>query len=251
MSPPNPGSPNELRIIAAFVSGYSMAERAPQAAPRGAPHAAIIGASVSGLAAALALGLRGYHDHVYRAGRHADAARPPRRVRKMGPARRGTDAPQPRAARAARQTDQDARAGAFIGACSMPARKNSASPNWRAPVLPGAVLEPGDEDICFLACRRVVFEYLLRRYIAERHGVRIIEGATVVALLAERRTPPRVTGVEIQQESGASQTSTQTSSSMRAAGTARATHGSPPSARNRSSRNRRRAEFSIRRAFIA
>ncbi len=33
-------------------------------------------------------------------------------------------------------------------------------------------LEPGDEDICFLACRRVVFEFLLRRYIAQRHDVR-------------------------------------------------------------------------------
>jgi 2-polyprenyl-6-methoxyphenol hydroxylase-like FAD-dependent oxidoreductase len=37
-----------------------MAERVRQAAPSGVPHAAIIGASVSGLAAALALGLRGY-----------------------------------------------------------------------------------------------------------------------------------------------------------------------------------------------
>src|SRR4029078_12619055 len=37
-----------------------MATPTPPAAPAGAPHAAIIGASVSGLAAALALGLRGY-----------------------------------------------------------------------------------------------------------------------------------------------------------------------------------------------
>ncbi len=80
-------------------------------------------------------------------------------------------------------------------------------PNWREPVFRMPCLEPGDEDICFLACRRVVFEYLLRRYIAERHGVRIIEGATVVALLAEPGAPPRVTGVEIEQDSGVSRIS--------------------------------------------
>ena len=56
-------------------------------------------------------------------------------------------------------------------------------------------LEPGDEDICFLACRRVVFEFLLRKYVAERHDVRIIEGATVTGLTATPSSPPSITGV--------------------------------------------------------
>jgi 2-polyprenyl-6-methoxyphenol hydroxylase-like FAD-dependent oxidoreductase len=66
--------------------------------------------------------------------------------------------------------------------------------------------EPGDEDICFLACRRVVFEYLLRRYIAQRHDVQIIEGATVTALTATPGEPPRITGVVVEHLAGTSQT---------------------------------------------
>ncbi len=180
-----------------------MAERAPQAAPRGAPHAAIIGASVSGLAAALALGLRGYtitcierdatpmpRDHLdaFEKWDRRGAAQTRHSHVLLAPLVKLIKTHAPELYR--RLLDAGAEELGF--------------PELARTSFPGAVLEPGDEDICFLACRRVVFEYLLRRYIAERHGVRIIEGATVVALLAEPGTPPRVTGVEIQQESGTS-----------------------------------------------
>ena len=180
-----------------------MATPTPPTAPAGAPHAAIIGASVSGLAAALALGLRGYTITCI----ERDATPMPRDH---------LDAFEKWDRRGAAQT----RHSHVLLAPLVKLMKTHAPDLYRRlldagaeelgfPELarnsfPDAVLEPGDEDICFLACRRVVFEYVLRRYIAERHGVRIIEGATVVGLLADPGTPPRVTGVEVEPTAGIS-----------------------------------------------
>lgn len=47
---------------------------------------------------------------------------------------------------------------------------------------------------------------MLRRYIAQRHDVAILEGATVGALVADGGTPPRVTGVRVEQAANGSQT---------------------------------------------
>ena len=169
------------------------------------PHAAIIGTSVSGLAAALALAQRGYtitcierdatpmpHDHL--------------------------DAFAMWDRRGAAQT----RHSHVLLAPLVKLIKTHAMDFYDRLLAAGAeelgfaelahasfgevVLEPGDEEICFLACRRVVFEYLLRRYVAERHDVRIVEGATVKGLLAEPGQPPRITGVRIEHSDGASVT---------------------------------------------
>ncbi len=165
------------------------------------PHAAIIGTSVSGLAAALALGLRGYTITCI----ERDATPMPRDH---------LDAFEKWDRRGAAQT----RHSHVLLAPLVKLIKTHAPHLYRRLLDAGAeelgfaelarasfanaVLEPGDEDICFLACRRVVFEYLLRRYVAEQHDVRIVEGATVVGLLAEPGNPPRVTGVRVELQSG-------------------------------------------------
>jgi 2-polyprenyl-6-methoxyphenol hydroxylase-like FAD-dependent oxidoreductase len=165
------------------------------------PHAAIIGTSVSGLAAALALGLRGYtvtcfeRDSTPMPRDHLDAfAKWDRRGAAQTRHSHVLLAPLVKLIKthAADFYDRLLAAGAEELGFAELARTTFGD----------VALEPGDEDICFLACRRVVFEFLLRRYVAERHGVRILEGATVTGLLAEPGQPPRVTGVRIEQRSG-------------------------------------------------
>ena len=56
--------------------------------------------------------------------------------------------------------------------------------------------EPEDEDIAFIACRRVVFEYLLRRYMLDRGGFHDMDGSRVESLVVDHATaPPTVRGV--------------------------------------------------------
>jgi 2-polyprenyl-6-methoxyphenol hydroxylase-like FAD-dependent oxidoreductase len=59
-------------------------------------------------------------------------------------------------------------------------------------------LEPGDEDIVFLACRRITFEWVLRRHVEDTGLVDFCDGVEVTRLEAERDPAtalPRVTGV--------------------------------------------------------
>jgi 2-polyprenyl-6-methoxyphenol hydroxylase-like FAD-dependent oxidoreductase len=60
------------------------------------------------------------------------------------------------------------------------------------------VLEPGDEEIVFLACRRITFEWVLRRHVLDTGLVDFRDGVEVTKLAAERdpaTSLPRVTGV--------------------------------------------------------
>jgi len=59
------------------------------------------------------------------------------------------------------------------------------------------VLEEGDEDIVFLACRRITFEWVLRRHVLDTGRVDFRDGVEVTRLEASREAagPPRVTGV--------------------------------------------------------
>ena len=165
------------------------------------PHAAIIGTSVSGLAAALALGLRGYtvtcieRDATPMPRDHLEAfAKWDRRGAAQTRHSHVLLAPLVKLIKthAADFYDRLLAAGAEeLGFAEL-----------AQATFTDVALEAGDEDICFLACRRVVFEFLLRRYIAERHDVRILEGATVMGLLADPGQPPCVTGVRIEQASG-------------------------------------------------
>ncbi len=61
--------------------------------------------------------------------------------------------------------------------------------------LSGLAAEPGDEDLVALGCRRVTFEWVLRRHVLDLGAVEVIGGAKVVALLAARTNAPAVAGV--------------------------------------------------------
>jgi 2-polyprenyl-6-methoxyphenol hydroxylase-like FAD-dependent oxidoreductase len=65
------------------------------------------------------------------------------------------------------------------------------------PPLPlvGLAPEPGDDDIVALGCRRITFEWVLRRCVLEHGQFELIGGARVVGLLAARTAPPVVAGV--------------------------------------------------------
>jgi 2-polyprenyl-6-methoxyphenol hydroxylase-like FAD-dependent oxidoreductase len=65
------------------------------------------------------------------------------------------------------------------------------------------VLEPGDEDIVFLACRRITFEWVLRRHVLDTGRVDFRDGVRVTRLeAAQDDGVPHVTGVWIRGAEG-------------------------------------------------
>jgi len=67
-------------------------------------------------------------------------------------------------------------------------------------------LLPEDEEITLLACRRITFEWVLRRHVEALPGVELRHGASVEGLLggtAEGDAPPRITGVRARRAGGA------------------------------------------------
>jgi 2-polyprenyl-6-methoxyphenol hydroxylase-like FAD-dependent oxidoreductase len=74
-----------------------------------------------------------------------------------------------------------------------------------AKVIPGATSTPEDEKITMLACRRITFEWVLRRHVEGLRDVDMREGVRVEGLLAapfEAGSAPRIDGVRL---AGASQ----------------------------------------------
>ena len=72
-------------------------------------------------------------------------------------------------------------------------------------LFPDAQLEPGDEDIVALACRRITFEWILRRHVLDTGRVEFRDGVTVERLDARRDEVtgvPRVEGVWAASASG-------------------------------------------------
>jgi 2-polyprenyl-6-methoxyphenol hydroxylase-like FAD-dependent oxidoreductase len=66
--------------------------------------------------------------------------------------------------------------------------------------LPDAELVPGDEDVVMLACRRITFEYLLRRHVIDSGRVDFRDGDDVTGLVAATDASdgvPRVRGVRL------------------------------------------------------
>jgi len=66
--------------------------------------------------------------------------------------------------------------------------------------MPNAEAEPGDENIVLLACRRITFEYLLRRHVLDSGRVDFRDGDEVTGLATATDAisgPPRVTGVHV------------------------------------------------------
>jgi 2-polyprenyl-6-methoxyphenol hydroxylase-like FAD-dependent oxidoreductase len=64
--------------------------------------------------------------------------------------------------------------------------------------------EPGDEDIVLLACRRITFEYVLRRHVLDSGRVEFRDGDDVTGLIAapDSGPPPRVVGVHVTRGDG-------------------------------------------------
>ena len=66
--------------------------------------------------------------------------------------------------------------------------------------IPNVTAEPGDEDIVLLACRRITFEWVLRRHVLDSGRVDFRDGDEVTGLItADDGTsgPPRVVGVHV------------------------------------------------------
>jgi len=72
--------------------------------------------------------------------------------------------------------------------------------------MPDAPLEPGDEDVVLLACRRITFEYVLRRHVIDSGRVEFRDGDDVTGLVTSEDTPPgappRVVGVRVTRKDG-------------------------------------------------
>ncbi len=72
--------------------------------------------------------------------------------------------------------------------------------------MPNATVEPGDENIVLLACRRITFEYLLRRHVLDSGRVDFRDGDEVTGLATASDStsgPPRVSGVHVIRADGA------------------------------------------------
>lgn len=71
--------------------------------------------------------------------------------------------------------------------------------------MPDAVFEPGDADMTLLALRRITFEWVLRRYVLDQGRVVFRDGDEVEGLAAERDAAtglPRVFGVNVRTPGG-------------------------------------------------
>lgn len=67
---------------------------------------------------------------------------------------------------------------------------------------------PEDEEIVLLACRRITFEWVLRRHVLDSGLVEFRDGVEVLGLVAEQSAddaPPRVTAVRLKDKDGAEQ----------------------------------------------
>ena len=67
--------------------------------------------------------------------------------------------------------------------------------------------EPEDEEICLLACRRITFEWALRRHVLESGRVRFRDGVKVLGLLSGKPQEgiPTVRGLRLESEGGAAE----------------------------------------------
>jgi 2-polyprenyl-6-methoxyphenol hydroxylase-like FAD-dependent oxidoreductase len=73
-----------------------------------------------------------------------------------------------------------------------------------ADLLPASIEDraprAGDEDLVMLACRRITFEWVLRRAVLEQEGVRFRGAAGVLGLCVEPSpTPPRIRGLKLRE----------------------------------------------------
>jgi len=151
---------------------------------RDARHIAIVGGSVAGLLAAIALARDGHRVTIL----ERDAAPLP---------------PTPGEAFSRwqrRGSPQTRQSHAFLARLHASGAERMRFADLAARVIPDATFTPEDEEITMLACRRITFEWALRRYVERRPAVVFRDGVAVEGLVVAPTSagaPPRITGVRL------------------------------------------------------
>ncbi|MCB0221220.1 MAG: FAD-dependent oxidoreductase [Chrysiogenetes bacterium] len=164
----------------------------------------VIGGSASGLAAALALSNQGYRVRVFE---KDGGPLPTTRVEAFEDwDRKG--APQVRTSHGfiarLRNLLKNEFPGLYQELLDEGAYDTSMADLW-PPTIEDTSPQPGDEEVCMLACRRITFDWVLRRHVERNPLVTVEAGCACVGLLAEDDAATglkRVTGVRIRREDG-------------------------------------------------
>jgi 2-polyprenyl-6-methoxyphenol hydroxylase-like FAD-dependent oxidoreductase len=168
-------------------------------------HVVVIGGSVAGLAAALALAGSGRRVTVL----ERDAAPLPATPLEAFQSWQRPGAPQTRHAHAflsrLRNLLRD-RAPELLAKLLAAGAEELRFAQMLPPALRGIPLLPEDEDLTLLACRRSTFEWCLRRHIAEAGLAELEDGVKVTGLLGTAGPAPRVTGVRLRGPDGSQRT---------------------------------------------
>jgi 2-polyprenyl-6-methoxyphenol hydroxylase-like FAD-dependent oxidoreductase len=158
--------------------------------------AVVIGASIAGLAAALALAERRAGVTILEADPAPDPDDPEdaflRWSRRRVPQSRHSHAFLARLRNILRESYPDFYS-ALLEHGAMEMRLLDAPPRSLGALVP----EAGDEELVTLGCRRTTFEWALRRYVSSLPQVEIVCGAAVDGLIARDGTPPEVHGVRM------------------------------------------------------
>jgi 2-polyprenyl-6-methoxyphenol hydroxylase-like FAD-dependent oxidoreductase len=159
-------------------------------------HVVVVGGSVAGLASALALATSGHRVTVL----EWDSAEPPADPADAfaGWDRRGS--PQTRHSHAFLARLHELlleRAPDLLEALFAAGADRLRFSDMARSLIPDAVLLPEDDQITLIACRRITFEWVLRRHVEALPGVTIATGARVRGLLAHGGRPLRVRGVRV------------------------------------------------------
>lgn len=162
-----------------------------------AKHVVVIGGSVAGLGVALALSGRGHRVTIL----EADATPLPESHTEAFSQWKRRGSPQTRHSHALlarlRNLIRDHAPDLLAKLLACGAEELRFTDRVRE-LFPGAAIEPGDEDIVALACRRITFEYILRRHVLDTGLVEFRDGVSVERLDARRDEVtglPRVEGV--------------------------------------------------------
>jgi 2-polyprenyl-6-methoxyphenol hydroxylase-like FAD-dependent oxidoreductase len=158
--------------------------------------AVVVGASIAGLAAALALAERGAEVVVFEADPAPDIGSTEDAFLRWSRLR----VPQSRHSHAFLARLRNILRGAYpdfyaelLAEGAVELRLLDFPPKSLGPVTPA----PGDEELVTIGCRRTTFEWLLRSYVIRDPRIEIVCGTAVESLLARRGHPPRVRGVRI------------------------------------------------------
>jgi len=159
---------------------------------------AIVGGSVAGLSAAIFLAREGHEVEVFERDVVPDAATPVEAFESWE--RRG--APQVRHSHAFLARLRHVlleRAPELLDALLAAGAEELRFADLLPPTMEDRRPRPGDDALVMLACRRITFEWVLRRAAGATPGVALRDGADVLGLEARPGTPPRVTGLRLRE----------------------------------------------------